>query len=448
MDGQNNTNTLLSGDINRIRNEHDTSRNAVSFSAILHLDKKDIELRDLIFVDIDRFFNTELADTIQLQGYLFTGDYQRDVVPELDNLNVTITRQYGPDFETSERYKLIVLNHSTAELGTTTENQSKDSLNKGSMKLIIAQAINITYYATRLLTNTKALRGANVEQAMVFGFNDFVNNPRNIRINGTPLKINKINIDPPHNQNVLNNITIKSSLSVYDIPSELQDKYGVYNGDIGTYICREFENNKYVENFYVYPLYNPSHIKNRKRKMRLYATQGLISKAVDRTFVNSENNLDILVSAEEMSNQIFNQFSADRGAGVSVLDSNAVTKAEPLNGSKKVNSDQDSLSYRETFEKSDGVNFNRSTGQTSNVFKHRSAVLRERGTTVVVNWNFSIPEFVYPGMTVQYIYEKIVDDMPEVKTINGTVLSMSSRTDNNKRTCHSTIFIFLEPEQN
>lgn len=446
MDLGNSTNILLGKDINRIREGHDISRNAVSYSAVLHLKNKDIEIRDIITTDITRDFNNEIVDSIQLQFYMVSGEYQYDVVPELETLQLTLTKRYGVNLETSERFKLVILNHKSTRMGGISENQTREALNKQSMQIVIAQAVNILYYATRLITNTKALRNVSITDAISYGFNDFVNNPRDIKINGTPIKLDKLNIDTPNNPNKFNSIVLPSDVTVYDMPTELQDKYGVYNGNIGTYLTREYQDGQYLNIAWVYPLYNPLLVSSRKRKLRLYATVGFTARLIDRTFMDSKNNLDILVSAEEANNQIFNQYSANVGSGVSILDSNEVTKSDPLQGNAPVNKTSD-LSTREGFEKNDGVNFNLSAGQSSNGYKHRSEVLRQRGTTLTVNWNFSVPELIYPGMTVQYIYEKFKDGTSEIKTIDGIVQAISSRIDANKKTCHSNIFIFLDVEE-
>ena len=91
MNIENSTNVLLSKDINRIREGHDISKNSVLYSGILHLKNKDIEIRDLITTDITRDFNNAIADSIQVQFYMPSGDYQIDVVPELDTLEVKVT---------------------------------------------------------------------------------------------------------------------------------------------------------------------------------------------------------------------------------------------------------------------------------------------------------------------------------------------------------------------
>lgn len=446
MDLGNSTNILLSKDINRIRDGHDISRNAVSYSAILHLKNKDIDIRDLITVDIDRDFNNDTIDSIQMQFYMVSGDYQYDIVPELETLELTLIKKYGIDTEIVERFKLIILNHKSAKMGGVSENQTRESLNKQSMQVVIAQAVNILYYSTRLITNTKALRNVSIADAISFSFNDFINNPRDIKINGTPIKLDKINIDPPNNPNILNSVLLLPTTTTYDMPTELQDKYGVYNGHIGTYLTREYEDKKYINTIWIYPLYNPLLVANRKRKLRLYATVGFTARLVDRTFMDSKNALDILVSAEESNNQIFNQYSADVGTGVSVLDNNEITKSHPLEGNKTTNKTAD-LSTAEGFKKTDGVNFNLSGGQTSNAYKHRSNILKQRGTTLTINWNFSMPELVYPGMTVEYIYEKFKDDNNEIKVINGIVQAISTRFDGNKKTCYSNLFIFLDIEE-
>ena len=120
-------------------------------------------------------------------------------------------------------------------------------------------------------------------------------------------------------KNFFNNITMDSNITMYDLPTYIQKEYGVYNGFIGTYLSKDYntgDENIQKNSLYIYPLYNPVWVRSRKRKMRLYARIGFTSRMVDRTFLDSENNLDILVSAEESNNQIFGQYSASNGTGV------------------------------------------------------------------------------------------------------------------------------------
>ena len=309
------------------------------------------------------------------------------------------------------------------------------------MKRIIAQAADITWYSTRLINNSFTLRGSTIEQALIASFNDFVANTRNIRINGRPLGFDKFNMDTPTNQNYYNNITMNSSITMYDLPTYLQKEYGVYNGNIGTYLSKAYntgDEDIQKDSLYIYPLYNPLITKNRKRKMRLYAEKGVINKLIDTTFVNTENNLDILVSAEVASKQLFSQYSADSGAGFTMADANYVTQ-----GNTSTN-DRDNAFMQQSYEKKDGVTPTRHMGMSSNPFQERSNILLKSGTIITIDWNFSIPELVSPGMAVEYIYEASdASGKPIIKVLDGTVQAIASSVDNNRKCCTSNMAIFL-----
>lgn len=437
----NNKNLLLTSDIDRIKTKHDVSRNTTSYSGILHLQKEDIDLEGfLVSVDTKRDFNNSVVDVIMVDFLIVNGTYYKKIVPEKDTLFITLTKHEGHRSRTNT-YRLVIVNHAQGETGDYSQHTSEDELNKNGMKRVIAQAADITWYSTRLINNSFTLRGSTIEQALIASFNDFVANTRNIRINGRPLGFDKFNMDTPTNQNYYNNITMNSSITMYDLPTYLQKEYGVYNGNIGTYLSKAYntgDEDIQKDSLYIYPLYNPLITKNRKRKMRLYAEKGVINKLIDTTFVNTENNLDILVSAEVASKQLFSQYSADSGAGFTMADANYVTQ-----GNTSTN-DRDNAFMQQSYEKKDGVTPTRHMGMSSNPFQERSNILLKSGTIITIDWNFSIPELVSPGMAVEYIYETSdASGKPIIKVLDGTVQAIASSVDNNRKCCTSNMAIFL-----
>lgn len=436
-----NKNVLLDVDINRIKKGHDVSRNTTSYSGILHLAKKDITLDGfLISVDTKRDFNNRIADSHMITFLLTNGVYYKEVEPEKDNLFVTLVKREGTRTR-SETFKLVISNSELGSTGTYLDNNTQEKLDKDGMKKVVAQCINTTYYATRLINTSLTLRSLTIEQALMVSFSDFINNSRNIKINGTALSIDKLNIEKPNNDNFLNNITLNSAVTIFDLPTYLQHEHGVYNGNIGTYISKEYITGDEVnlkDSIYIYPLYNPNLIKNKKRKLRLYAEKGAISNFIDTTFVNNENSLDILCSAENSSKQIFSKHSADNGAGFSMLDANYVTRE---NNSEN---DRANMYLNQAYDKKDGVPFSRNMGISSNPFQERSDIMIKTGTTLTITWNFSVPELTYPAMPVEYIYESMENNKPVVKVINGVLQAISSTVDNNRKNCVSNLFIFLE----
>lgn len=436
-----NKNVLLDVDINRIKKGHDVSRNTASYSGILHLANKDIELDSfLISVDTKRDFNNSIADTHMIKFLLTNGVYYKEVEPEKDNLFVTLTKREGLRTR-SETYKFIIANSELGSTGSYLDNNSQENLDKDGMKTVLGQCINTTYYATRLINTSLTLRSLTIEQALMVSFNDFINNSRSIKINGTALAIDKLNIDTPNNENFLNNITLNSAITIFDLPTYLQHEHGVYNGNIGTYISKEYitgDEKNLKDSIYIYPLYNTGLVKTKKRKLRLYAEKGAVSKFIDTTFVNSENSLDILCSAESTSKQIFSKHSANNGAGFSMLDANYVTKEN------STENDRANMYLNQAYDKKDGVPFSRNVGISSNPFQERSDIMIRTGTTLSISWNFSIPELTYPGMPVEYIYETTVNNKPVIKVIPGILQTIASSVDNNRKNCVSNLFIFLE----
>jgi len=121
-----------------------------------------------------------------------------------------------------------------------------------------------------------------------------------------------------------------------------------------------------------------------------------------------------------------------------MADANYVTQ-----GNKSVN-DRDNAFMQQSYEKKDGVTSTRHIGMSSNPFQERSNILLKSGTILTIDWNFSIPELVSPGMAVEYIYETIdASGKPVINILDGTVQAIVSNTDNNRKNCISNMAIFL-----
>lgn len=437
-------NMLLDVDIDRIKKNHDVSKNVSTYNAILHLPTKDIELDYLVYVDTSSDYNQSVTDSISIQFVVMNGVFHKEIVPDIDNLFITLIKRDGIDKKTN-KYKFVIANHTAADIGNMTTNNNKEELDKEGMKVVYGQAINISYYATRLITSSATLTGVSIEKAIIASFNDFFNSTRNISINGKPIKLDTLNLDTPDNPNIYNAIVFPTKVGIYDLATKLQDDYGVYNGHIGTYISNERVNDEWVDVISIYPLYNPEAVKNRKRRLRIYAAKGITTQFLDVSFVDSKNTLDLICSAEASSKQIFSQHSSNSGAGYSMLDANYITKGNSVDSSRKVSNDS-KLYNKEAYEKKDGVPFTYNAGISSNTYEQRSNVLRQKGTLISIPWNFSRPELIYPGMTVEYIFEKVENDIPKLKTYNGIVQRVDTRVDVNKKTSSSSIFIFLNNE--
>ena len=54
----------------------------------------------------------------------------------------------------------------------------------------------------------------------------------------------------------------------------------------------------------------------------------------------------------------------------------------------------------------DKITKTRYIGPQSNMYKYRSELLNRSMATYQITWNFSAPDYLYPGMPVEYVYEE------------------------------------------
>lgn len=95
---------------------------------------------------------------------------------------------------------------------------------------------------------------------------------KEVKIEGKPLDLN-IDIVKPNNDYVYDHVVVETGVKILDLPSYIQNKdYGIYNGNIGTYIQRY----KDKLTIFVYPLFDKDRF-NKEPNVWWYSEQILLS---------------------------------------------------------------------------------------------------------------------------------------------------------------------------
>ena len=117
------------------------------------------------------------------------------------------------------------------------KNYDDDFKNKMSMLEITFQCVSLNYALIKNMTSSGVISGVELD---VIIRHHMLKHLENIEIDSRKAKP-LIDITPIHNTRKYNNVVINDKITILDIPSYLQAKYGLYNGGIGTYLYKNNE---------------------------------------------------------------------------------------------------------------------------------------------------------------------------------------------------------------
>ena len=418
----------LDHDIATVTKTANKAVNNISCAIQLHTKDKDYVIKHLISVDIKKDYVRSHADIIVVQAEVPMGDYMFDIDPYLHNLEATLSIAGARAYEHTHRFKCVLTNNSKGARNTMYGNTTKDELNKLGMA---------TLQLTLLQREMEAIRTLYVDG--IFSYEDvgkviqsqWKEKIKDVKIEGKELEL-EVDMIKPNNTRTYQHICIPTGTELLDLGNKLQTKeYGVYNGDIGTYLTH-FNNKYYV---YVYPLYDPLQYDNAKRRLTILKAQNPALDYNENTYkVDEEGNITIVADSrtvfkdtgenEMIANgveliQVYSDVCSYRDVAVSDKGGTAEAKVVADNH----------MRVQTPGKREDGVLKPAYVGNSDNMYMQRSRIISQMMQTVVVHWNFANPIALTPGMPTCF---KVQSD-GEIKEYKGMLLGaqyLYSKTNN------------------
>lgn len=395
--------------------DNDLDKVYVSHEVTIHTETADYYPKDLIDIQVLRDYDNNLSDYVIVSILLPLGEYLEMLYPERDNLSLTIIQNRNGGI-TKVSYKGIVMNDEQGIVNGKNNNLSIEAMNSSEMINLSIQCIDLVYESLRMKLTTGLYRNVTLEDTIITILKREISN---ISIDDTELDVN-INIYPPHNQRVYSTIELLDDMTILDIPTYLQSKYGLYNGDIGVYI----QNIKEKYYIFIYPLYNPSVIEDSNLdKMRLYYINNMVQSMIDKTCVIENNEVKILSGGEMTLVNVGETEITNSGAGFNVTNSNVVMdRAYTVSEEGVVIMNNSDFRQDQAIKnKKDGFTPTVAGKISDNLYKERSRVMFNIGKRLQVQWNFSITNLLYPGMPVEFKYlDRNKEVVKEIGILNST----------------------------
>lgn len=410
-----------------IKHEH-------TYSTIIHTDEDDFFIPLTITVDVVRDYNINTGDVIIIDVSLPLGDFVKYIYPKRDNLEVTLVNTTVGS-KTKERFKLILQNvDSDIKRDIYSKNTLKE-LNKNGMTRITGQCINKTLNELRTKTTHGVYKQKTVNDVINVVTMEFL---KSFNLFGGILSRN-LKMVPPDNTRSYDHIIIPDGTPVLDVPSFLQHgDYGVYNGGIGNYLQTSGEE----EIMYIYPLYRTSDTIISDEMLHVIASENASQVTMSNTYAKEGNNLKIIATINTSVQDDGETDVYNKGVGFNAVDSDSVMN-RPIEASKDgVTTDKKNIKRKQIHREPEDKNFKTPyIGIVNNFYAERSKVLRNDGSLIQIQWNFSNARLLKPGMQVKVFKDSGKDD---IEISNGILQGVHIVTDNNKKMEVSMLNIFLE----
>lgn len=358
------------------------------------------------YYHLHRDYASGFSDERTIEFLIGLGDYQFDIVPNRDNIQVDVT--YTPLGEMSStadakkktetvRYRGILKSQANQALtNKNSQARTREALNQvNGAHLVAMQLITEPAYRMMMTTWGKGFRQCTAMDALRAIYTDVAT-----RLGGSDqVRILGQNVVPGWNVENRVQIQIPDGMLVKDIPQHLQqNEGGIYATGLSRYLQDQY--------WYIFPTFDTTRYRKNAKSLVIINVPNDKAQGSERTYKTAEQHVTIIATGDASS--------LDRGVSSNLNEGNGMRFGDvtQLLGDFGVSKDNRALVDRATnvyevmTEKlKTGVNNIRWAAEraTSNPFKYYSQMAERKGQSIKLQWTHGDSDLLYPGMPVKFM---------------------------------------------
>lgn len=363
-----------------------------------------------------REYRKAFSDVMTVSVKMGLGDYARRIYPNRVGLQITLTKQAtresGGNIDPnqkpeSERYTAVLLDGPTAPtVGQGAESNDIEALNISQIVDVHFQVMQKPIEQLKTMLVGTVYRGSMVGDVLRSVLTTTCANlklPEDVSIKG-------VNIAPPNNTNVKGNLVIPHGTRAVDVPDFIQNRYGVYNAGIGTYIQNRI--------WYVYSLFNTARFSTEKQTLTILVLPKRKFANIERTFMKNGDSVIVLATSETSFKDDSGTQYINTGNGVRFANATNLIDVGFTTGGNKMVASRGANANEFVAEKTE-VNYAPVSNRriTSNPFVEFSRLASKKGGTFRCTWQNSDPTLITPAMSARIVFS----DGSSIKTVYGVV---------------------------
>jgi hypothetical protein len=416
------------------------------WQAIIHLGSNIYIPLQVIAVTLSRDYEKNYADENTCTFMVPLGKYARQIYPYRTNLEITLIKAPINSLTgildvdnplSTERFSAVLIDKGPSVVeGQGREALDEDTLDLSQIVEIHFQLINKSTERLRMTTVGGVYRRTTVGD-LLLGLLTKAASEINIDYKRI---IEGIDLIEPSNLEKKEQILITQGVKLVDVPKYIQKHYGVYAADLGCFL----QNN----NFYIYPLYDPTHFKDRPKTLTALVLPKKKFTQVEKTYRSIGDSLVILITADTGFKDDSGTQYLNYGNGVRYANASSFLSGDTSVSDNKASVNRLTKNSEFVFdERDDGVNnvTVASNRITSNPFAIASNLIGRNGGTFKMTWENCDQSLLIPGMATKIIYF----DEGEVHEIYGVlhkVINVSHKAgdwDSIKHQTHCVLTVFV-----
>lgn len=379
----------------------------IHLGAVIHTEKEDFPAVKVTLREMNRDYRKMTGEFYHLQFLLGAGDYFYRLLPFRENLEVSVKTTYmfenghedpdNPPFII--RYKgLFVPDKNPYPSSESMSNRTLEDTDKLAPVSVQLELQDRCEEPLRVKMISGVFNNVTMEQ-MLRGA--FIYEANKVKVDGKPI-IQVAEIDPPHNKAIFPNLIIPHGTLLRDLPGYLhENENGIYNAGIGNF----FQRFKQKPTWFVYPLYAPKRFDEDRYKIVIYSVPPDKMAGYDKTYRREGKITYIAATGDRKEADHAKNPELNLGVGFRMPDAEAFMKKPVKILPDSWNAKRKNLNYEVSHrDRKDSLSYAPVIGSSANPFFEFSEVLSRQFTMMVISWENSDPELLYPGMPCKYVY--------------------------------------------
>jgi hypothetical protein len=411
--------TPLGQDLQDVYNNCDQA-SQLTVSALIHLDDVGNTVTPQVVISFsdDRDFANNYAAEIGIEVEVPIGTYALKIYPNRTQLQMTVTQTRLKENSTaaderrpseSERFTAILIEDRAAPTQMQGgEVKTEESLNLLGTINLKFQLFSKTVEKLRVVQCGGPARQVKMAELMKVTISRCADA---IKLTDTQ-KLLGVTMHPTDNQEVLEQAIVPHGTLVVDLPGYLQNRYGVYNAGIGTFI--------HNRQWYIYPLYDTNTFGQQNKTVSIYILPKRKFPELERTYRLKDDSLAILVTTDVDFRGDNDINYVQSGNGIRFLDASKVMNGfVEGKGNRGVVSRKANTNELLSTKQSTGITFAPISKRdiSSNYCIQYTEMAAKKGGFLQLHWMNSNSAMILPGQCVRIVYF----DKEEMKYAFGVI---------------------------
>lgn len=397
--------TPLQNEIDWITSKGPTRTN-YSWDAVIHYggDKFLTPLK-VIAVNNRRDYASAFTDEMTCTLLLPLGKYARQIYPNRTKLQITLIKiplsELGDNEDAaqdygSERYTAVLIDQGAAPTeGQGMESNDEDTLDLTDICHINFQLFNKSLEQVRLITVGGVFRKSMVSDLLL---SMLTTESKKADVDDERAILG-VDVQPVSNHDTKEQIIVTQGTKLIDLPDYLQQRMGIYNAGLGSYI-----QNKH---WFIYPLYDVSRFNEREQTLTIMIIPKRKYANIERTYLMEGTSLTVLITGETAMKDDSGSQYLNEGNGARMANANTLLEDSASTKNNKT-------TYGRAKNNSEFITDNIPTGNnhvpippqriSANPFTVYSTLNARNGGMFRGIWQNSEPSLLLPGMATRIVY--------------------------------------------